>query len=201
LGEPGPRSATLVTIRPDRSVQVEERFTSVAQLQRITLDITGVEGWEELVQRITQALEQARRPIPSGHLVTRLVLTGATPLAWRIRKHLDDLTAEARERARVIGNCWVEKIEVAIALPAADKEPCEPMLQLKRLMVQDVMHSDSVRTQLSALCELLRRQLPAECREALGADQAAFEQQLTILAREGIEDVLARLHADTPRAG
>jgi DNA repair exonuclease SbcCD nuclease subunit len=203
VDEPGARSATLVTIRADRSLQVEERFTSRAQLERLPIDVTGIEDWNELAKRICHALEHARRGSPSDHLVARLQLAGSTPLAWRIRRDMALLTAEARERARVIGACWVEKVESSCGPPPAPvpESPSDPVMELKRLIEQDVMHSDSFRTQLAAVCEELRRQLPAEARDVLGSDPAAFQDQLAHLAREGIEDALARLHADAPGGG
>jgi hypothetical protein len=179
-------------------VQVEERFTSLAQLERLTIDVTGIDDWKELAQRISHALEQARRGIPSDHLVARLQLAGSTPLAWRIRRDIDLLTAEARERARVIGSCWVEKVDSSCETPALTipESPSDPLIELKRLIEQDVLHSQSFRTQLTAVYEELRRKLPAEVREVLGADAAAFQDTLAWLAHEGIEDVFARLHAD-----
>ena len=46
------------------------------------------------------------------------------------------------------------------------------------------------------MADELRRKLPAECRDIFGSDEKAFRDGLALLAREGMEDVLARLHAD-----
>jgi DNA repair exonuclease SbcCD nuclease subunit len=203
INEPGARSATLVTVREDRSVHLEERFTSLAQLERVDIDVTGIADWKELAGSIAQGLELARRGIPSDHLVARLHLTGTTPLAWRIRRDIDLLTTESRERARGIGACWVEKLETSTQAPHApgSEESSDPLVELRHLIEQDVLGSESFRSQLVALSDELRRKLPAECREALGADHAAFKENLALLAREGIEDVLARLHADEKEDG
>ena len=111
VNEAGAKSATLVTVLDNRTLQVEECFTSVAQFERVDIDLTGVDDWRNLVGQIGHSLEQARQGIPSEQLVARLHLTGATPLAWRIRRDIDLLTAESQERASVIGACWVEKLE------------------------------------------------------------------------------------------
>jgi DNA repair exonuclease SbcCD nuclease subunit len=198
VSESGARSASLVTIRPDLSMQVQERLTSLVQFERVPVDLSAVDDWAELVTRITKALEQARRAVPSDHLVARLHLTGATPLAWRIRKHLDVLTTEARERARVIGGCWVEQLEAATtALPAAVKDSNSPLVELKRLIDQDVLHSNDFRAQLAAVCNELRRTLPPECSHLLDPDQADFKDQMARLSRDGVEDILSHLHTDT----
>jgi hypothetical protein len=41
----------------------------------------------------------------------------------------------------------------------------------------------------------LRTQLPQECRNLLGADEAAFKAAVAELVKEGVDDVLARLHS------
>ncbi len=85
INEPGPKSASLVTIGDDRSIRVEERPTSVAEFQRHSVDLAGVEDWRAALKRIEASLEEARTMAASEHLVARLKLEGATPLAWRLR--------------------------------------------------------------------------------------------------------------------
>jgi DNA repair protein SbcD/Mre11 len=196
INEAGAKSATLVTIQDDRTIQVEERFTSLAQFERVGIDVTGIEDWRNLVATMSRSLEQARPGIPSSHLVARLHLTGATSLAWRIRRDIDLLTAEARERASVIGGCWVEKLETSCQTPGAvTEESSDPLLELRRLIEGGVIDSYAFRAELAAMADEVRRKLPAECRDIFGSDEAAFRDSLALLAREGMEDVLARLHA------
>lgn len=198
VNEAGAKSATLVTIRDDRTLQVEERFTSLAQFERVGIDVTGCEDWRDLARRISHSLELARREIPSDHLVARLHLTGATPLAWRIRRDIDLLTTESQERASVIGACWVEKLETSCQPPHATTtgESSDPLLELRRLIEGEVIDSDAFQAELAAAADELRRKLPAESRDIFGSDEAAFRDNLALLARDGMEDALARLHAD-----
>lgn len=46
INEAGEKSVTLVTIRDERSVEIEERLTSVAQFERVSVDLTGALGME-----------------------------------------------------------------------------------------------------------------------------------------------------------
>ncbi len=198
VNEAGAKSATLVTIRDDRTLQAEERFTSLAQFERVNIDVTGCEDWRDLAGRISYSLELARRGIPSDHLVARLHLSGTTPLAWRIRRDIDLLTAESQDRASVIGACWVEKLETSCQppRPVTAEEPSDPLLELRRLIVGEVLDSNAFQTELSTAADELRKKLPAECRDIFGSDEAAFRENLALLARDGMEDALARLHAD-----
>ncbi len=60
---------------------------------------------------------------------------------------------------------------------------------------EEVIRSDAFRMDVKRIAEELRDQLPAECRNVLGSDEAAFETALAGLVTEGADDVLARLYA------
>lgn len=196
INEAGAKSVTLVTIREDRSIHIEERATSIAQFERVLVDATGLDDWRDLVTAVTRALEQTRASVVSEHLVARLRLTGATPLSWRVRRDLDLLKAEADDRGSLIGACWIEKLEVATHSPNETAEPtADPLVELRRLIEEDVLQSETFQTELLAVAEELRAQLPQECRDSLGADETAFKAGLALVAQEGADDILAKLHA------
>lgn len=196
INEAGAKSVTLVTVGDDRSVKVEERDTSIAQFERISVDATGLTEWRDLVTAIEHALGQARSGVAAQHLVARIQITGTTPLAWRMRSDHDLLKAEADSRASAIGACWVEKLEVTCYPPgeAAGLAP-SPLHELRRLINDEVLQSDAFQSEFADIVSELRGQLPAESRRWFGDDEAAFKAQLAILAHEGTEDILARLHA------
>jgi DNA repair exonuclease SbcCD nuclease subunit len=196
INESGEKSVTLVTILDDRSIHIEERVTSIAQFERVSVDAAGLEDWSDLVAAMTRAMEQARDVVASEHLVARLRVIGATPLSWRIRRDLDLLKTEADDRGSLIGACWIEKLEVATHSPTkAAESAADPLVELRRRIEEEVLQSESFRTELIAVADELRSQLPQECRDSLGADEATFKAGLTLLAQEGAEYILARLHA------
>ena len=45
------------------------------------------------------------------------------------------------------------------------------------------------------MAEEIRAQLPQECRDIFGKDEASFQEAIARLAREGAEGVMARLEA------
>ena len=49
INEAGAKSVTLVTIDDDRSIHIEERVTSIAQFERVSVDATGIADWRDLV--------------------------------------------------------------------------------------------------------------------------------------------------------
>ncbi|MFG1396327.1 metallophosphoesterase family protein [Roseixanthobacter pseudopolyaromaticivorans] len=196
INEAGPKSVTLVTIADDRSIHIEDRATSIAQFARVPVDATGIEDWRDLVAAVGQALEQERSRVGAEHLVARVEINGRTPLAWRMRRDLDLLKTEADARASLIGTCWIEKLDVGAApAPVSAASTADPLHELHQLIQGEIIRSDSFQADLIAIVEELRVQLPPECRDALGSDEGAFKAVLAQLAREGAEDVIARLHA------
>ncbi|SFK63874.1 DNA repair exonuclease SbcCD nuclease subunit [Methylocapsa palsarum] len=202
INEDGAKSVTLVTIADDRSIRIEERVTSAAQFERLSFDATGVDDWRQLVGALGEALERALAGVASEHWVARVRLTGATPLAWRIRRDLDLLKAEVDDRGSVIGTCWVEKLEVACRPPGAMDSPADdPVTQLRRLIGAEILRSEAYQAEVVDIAEELRAQLPPECRGLFGGDEPAFKAVLAELVKEGAEDVLARLHSSAEGGG
>ena len=196
INEAGAKSATLVTVGDDRGVTLEERFTSVAQFERVPVDLDGALEWPEVAARITSALEKARTDARSEHLVARLSLKGNTPLAWRIRRDADMLRAEADERASAVGKAWIDKVEIDGLFhtgAAAGGDPADPLRELRRLVSDEVAASPELQLEAAGIAEDLRGQLPSECRHILGRDEGEFHATLAALVAEGTEDVLARL--------
>lgn len=197
INEAGAKSVSLVTIADDRSIHIEERVTSVAQFERVAVDLGGVGEWREAVGRIAGALERARGAVASEHLVARLQLSGATPLAWRLRRDIDLMKSEADDRAAVLGRCWVEKVDInRVASPAAAAaQPADPVAELRRLIADEIVPSEHFRAEVATIVDELISQLPQELRSLLGKDEPSQAAALVGLSRDGVEDVLARLHA------
>jgi DNA repair exonuclease SbcCD nuclease subunit len=196
INESGRKSVTLVTIADDRSVRLEERPTSVAQFERVAVNLDGVDAWPAIAAAIAKALEEASDGALSEHMVARLSIRGATPLAWQIRRDRDLIKAEADERASVIGKVSIEKVEIACVAPdAAAHSAADPLVDLRALIASDIAHSSAYEAAVIEIAKELQIQLPPEARGVFGNDEASFKAILAQLADEGAEDVLARLHA------
>src|SRR5690606_32172002 len=116
IGEAGTKSVSLVTILDDRSIHIDERPVSIAEFQRIEIDLDGVSHWYEVVERIERSLGPASDASGSDQLIARIHLTGSSAipsaLAWSIRRDRDLLLAEAENRASGIGQCWIDRVEL-----------------------------------------------------------------------------------------
>lgn len=196
INEAGEKTVTLVTVHDDHTLSIEERPTSLAQFARITVDMSSAETWREAADLIEKAMAGERDRTPSLHLVSRVRLTGATPLTWRLRRDRDLLLAEVEQRAESLGNTWIEKIEIATTAPVGTMvggATADPVLELGELMYNDIIHQHGVRQAVRDLIKELRDDLPPEARSFSGDDEDAFETLVDQLLSEGSEDLLARL--------
>ncbi|OQM73344.1 metallophosphoesterase family protein [Manganibacter manganicus] len=196
INEAGEKTVTLVTVGDDRNLIVGERATSIAQFERIPVDLSSATTWRETAELIEQGIGAVRDRTRSAHLVGRLRLTGATPLSWQLRRDRDLLLAETEQRAEGLGKTWIEKIEIATTAPVntpAGGATADPVLELGELMRSDIIHQHGVREAVRDLVKELRDDLPPEARGFSGDDEAAFEALVDQLLTEGSEDMLARL--------
>jgi len=196
INEAGPKSVTLVTVTDNGTIEIEERHTSIAQFERVSFNVSGIEDWRDLVAAFDAAIERARDAATSEHLVARILVGGSSPLAWRLRADHDLLKAEMDERASMLGGCWIEQVDIDCAPPGETSEsPDNPIMEMRLLIRDEVIASDGFEAQVAAIAEELRGQLPRECRDLLGEDEAAFQARLADLIAAGADDVLARLYA------
>ncbi len=196
INEAGEKTVTLVTVNDDCSITLEERATSIAQFERIPVDLASATTWREAAELIEQGIGTARDATRSAHLVGRLRLTGATPLSWQLRRDRDLLLAETEQRTEGYGKTWIEKIEIATTVPistSAGSVTADPVLELGELMRSDIIRQHGVRDIVRDLVKELRDDLPPEARGFSGDDEAAFEALVDQLLTEGSEDILARL--------
>ena len=196
INEAGAKSVTLVTITDDRSIEIEERPTSVAQFERVSVDLTGTVEWSEVVARVRSALEDVRTSVRSRHAVVRLGLTGVSPLSWALIRDSDVLLGDAEHVAEQVGDTWVEKIELGLDEPMTEPIDgvADPVLELAQSMRSDA-DSEAFRAEARAFVQKMIADLPADGRDFAGKDEDGLEQFLDRVLASGAELVTARLKA------
>jgi DNA repair exonuclease SbcCD nuclease subunit len=196
INEAGEKTVSLVTVGDDRSILVEERLTSIAEFRRIGVDLSGVGEWRDAVDAIEKVLRADRQSTHSPHLVARLRITGATPLAWQLRRDADLLQEEASHRAEHLGRTWIEKLELAVSPPAVGGQTvADPVIELGELMRDDVIGRPGFRDDIRQMVRELLDDLPPESRRFVGQDEASFDSFVEELLRDGADDIAARMKA------
>ncbi|MGD9476908.1 metallophosphoesterase family protein [Shinella sp. G-2] len=194
INEGGPKGITLATVAEDGIITCAVHPVAVAIFERLAVDLSGIEDWPGMLAAAEDVLAEARGAAGGAHLVARLTLSGATPLAWRLRRDEDLLLGELQNLAASLGECWIEAVDLAVTPPAAaDGADAGPLAELDRLMRADVLENHAYRADLRETLADLLRQLPKEARSLLAADEAAEEALLADLSEAGAAAVLARL--------
>ncbi len=197
ISEAGPKSATLVMIADDGRITLEERVTSIAQFERVQIDVTGLAEWPDILGALETGLRVTRDAAVSDHLVARLEIVGHTTLALRLRRDPDVLLGEAQQAAASLPRTAIEKISVDAHAPAmpADASGYDPVVELRALIEGEVLGSAAFRANIRDVVTDLQRQLPPELRDVLGETDEAITETIARIITEGGEDVLARLDA------
>lgn len=197
INESGVKTVSLVTVADDRTVTVEERRTSIAQFERVDVDLTGVDDWRDAAMAIEAALQAQRDHTASPHLVARLRLSGRTPLSWQLRRDVDLMQTEAEQRGDRVGRTWIEKLELAFEapVPLADEAVADPVIELGALMRDDVIARSGFRDDVREMVRDLLADLPPESRAFAGHDETGFERFIDSLLADGAEDIAARMKA------
>ncbi|WP_312858561.1 hypothetical protein [Rhizobium sp. G21] len=192
INEAGAKSVSLVTVSDNGEITVQERSVASARFDRVEVDLADVFDWSDAVARIARSLE-AQTP-GDHHGVVRLKLTGSTPLAWRLRRELDLVKAEAELTAGRLGRLFVEQVESACRpLETKTETSGDPVAELAGLIEADVLAGPAFRDLAMDAANELIKGLPPELRGLFGQDEAEFAQRLDALARDGVDTVLARL--------
>jgi DNA repair exonuclease SbcCD nuclease subunit len=203
INEAGPKSATLVEVDDRRRVQLSVLPTASAVFERVSLDVSPVVDKADLTRQFDRVLEQAAEAAGARAgevtLVVRLTLTGATTLSSFLRRDADLILAEAKAAADRVGAVAIEGVEIDTRAPgqllapgtAADR--LGPLVELRALVLEGGEALAPVRAQAIETLEKLRRALPAEARDVLGADDAATAALAERMIAQGVDDVLARL--------
>ena len=193
IGEAGAKSVTLVHVADDGAVSVAARPIAVARFARLDVPLDLAEDWPDVVATLSAALRAARRDHAEDHLVLRPVLTGRTPLLWRLRRDLGLLADEARLTAEGIGTLWIDKLELACT-DAAPPDTAGPLAELARQIAEMTTPPSAILAEADAVLEALAKSLPKDVRGMLGDDPAAQAAIRDALLQEGAAEVLAHLH-------
>lgn len=186
MGEAGPHSVTLGSY--DGTLRLEERFVAGLRFERLALDLSGLTDWAEALAALTAALRAAAGPRTEDHLVLRLVLSGATPLSFRIARDLDRLTQEAVAVAESLPGLWIDKLENRTTGAAQSALPAD-LVQI----TADMAHDPALIAAMSQTAADLLQDLPPDLRNLLGDDAAALDSACRDLLTEGLSRLLPRL--------
>lgn len=196
IGEAGARSVTLVTVADDNGVTVEERSVAPIRFDRVAVDCGGAGDWADLLDRLEGAIRAAAgAPRAAEHLVLRPVLSGASPLAWRLGRDADRLTEEARALAGDAG-VWLDKLELRVTADGAVDAGAHLPAELVRMVLDELPDDPGFLAELGAVAADLASVLPPEARDALGDDAEQQTRLCRDLLARGAPEILSAIAPD-----
>ena len=201
-GERGGKSASLVTIRDDGTMELDELPTSLVVFDRIEAVVPPGADWDDALDAAERALMEAGPSAGSAReMVVRLALTGGTERHAQLRRDADLFHAELAARIGGGGGVFVEKLDMRVTAPASEGADPTPVRELLADMVGVAAERD-FRAESDELIAEIVRSLPRAARErAFPAGEAEREALLAALAAEGIADLVARIEGGAARDG
>lgn len=207
--ETGPKGALLVGYSSSGIESVEPCYVDVARYAHVTLDVSGVLHFDDVLDRLPRLFEAALSEAEGRVLGLRLELTGATPLHTRLVAS-DALLHEAHKLADDVGGeeLWIEKLQVHTAPEraalASDQGVISELIAALGARRSDRALLDALSAELS---ERLGNRLPPELREGSegvcledpGFVAARFDAALQLLAArlQGLPELSAKEPGET----
>lgn len=192
IGESGEKSVSLVGIADTGEITVEPRSVALLRFERLAIPLDGLADWAEIAPVLRAAFARAQDDLPAEHLVLRPRLTGATPLAWRLRRDRDLALAQAASEAEAIGNLWIDSLDLAVTDPA-EARAAGAIPDLARLVAAAMPPDAAMDLQMQRLADDLVQALPRDLRDLLGNTDEAARLHRAGLLEDGAAEVLAAL--------
>jgi len=191
INESGAKSVTLVEISKEGGVSLEERFTSLVQFERISIDLTGAENWSDFVEISKAKLKQLAANSSSDNTIVRIELFGISPIANILRRDTDRVLEQLNDICESL-NVFIEQCEVKcnVQLIETKSTGSNPLTDLRRLMTGNNFAKENIEEKMDVLLKELQKKLPPELRDNFEDPSGTLKAQYL---NEGTEDVLARL--------
>ncbi|GGJ40438.1 metallophosphoesterase [Neoroseomonas lacus] len=145
--ETGPKGVVIVEVVDREVVAVDPVEVDVIRWATVDVDCAGADR-DGVVSRMRDRLVEAHASTSGGRpLIVRLVLTGATEYAARIREDALSLRDDARAVAEAIGSgIWIEKVQVGLTGAATQSGGHLP--DDLTSLIEEAIHCEALATEL-----------------------------------------------------
>lgn len=193
MGEPGPKSATLLTI--DNAIEIEEVPTSAVEFLHIQVDVADTDSDDALRDMLRRTLRDTARNLVSESGVVRLELAGSTRRRWQVLRDQDVWKETAAQYARETGTLWLDKVVFDLSDTAEPGHSAtDELAGIMKTIREEPGFSETCRAEIEGILQELAPQRRAE----LLPDEAAMNQLARRLAEAGANRILARMKGATP---
>lgn len=192
MGEPGPKSATLLTI--DKAIEIEEVPTSAVEFLHIQVDVADTDSDDALRDALRRTVRDTARNLVSESAVVRLELTGSTRRRWQVLRDQDVWKETAAQYARETGTLWLDKVVFDLSDTAEPGHSAtDELAGIMKTIREEPGFSETCRAEIEGILQ----ELAPQRRAVLLPDEAAMDQLARLLAEAGADRILARMKGAT----
>ncbi len=106
------KGCTLVEVEQQQIIKVEHKPLDVLRWFSCTLDVSEYHSVDAILDATEQRLLDKQAAHPQHFLAIRLILQGQSPVHHELQAQIDYWQQEFRALANVLGNLWLEKIQI-----------------------------------------------------------------------------------------
>lgn len=188
IGEPGPKSATLLTI--GETIEVAEVPTSSVEFLNVTIDATEAENEDGLRGLLRNVLRETANSLISDSGVIRLFLTGSTPRRWQILRDQDVWIEAVSQYARETGSLWLDKLVFYLSdVAETGSSATDELAAIMETIRQEPGFAETCRADIKTIMA----ELPAQRRGELVPDENSMDALARRLSEAGTQRMLARM--------
>ncbi len=177
--ETGPKGCLLVTVDDDRSLKTEFHALDVVRWEVLRQDVSDLQNIDEVLNQITQAIEEHHGNAEGRLLALRVELTGTGPIHRELHAHkfrwINEIRSIAIDAGK--GDVWIEKLK----LLTSDR----PQRQIDGTVSDDAIGElislfETARSNPDGLSDLgfdlsdIIRKLPSELKSQIPVDDPAW---------------------------
>lgn len=178
--ETGPKGALLVTAVDGRITEVEPRTLDVVRWCRVDVDATGAAHGYDAVDRVREALEEARERAEERPLAARVIVRGTSAAHDMLVRDPERWEAAIRAAAMDLGEIWLEAVRFCTSrsVQAADLAANDDAVGHVARGLIELAADARARRELAGEIEGLLRKLPADVRAEVRLDDEAALAEL-----------------------
>ena len=189
IRETGAKGASLVRVEDGRICGVEHLSFDVLRFVRLEIDLEGLASRAACLEKVSAALESARKEADGRLLAARLRLVGRTVVSDELHRDHDEFLLACRDLANSREDVWIEKLEQRTHAPtSANGSDIIEVLDLE---------SQTLRAQVLASLQkdldTLRTKVPPGLASAADLPDLADPEVLDGLLDAAQEEVVRRL--------
>ena len=189
IGEPGPQSATLITI-DEGIISTAEFATSSIEFTSLELNVSALQEPNALQALAQESLQELLNTLHSSDAIVRIRLFGQSTLRWQWMRDREQWIETFNLLCRGTGRLWLEKLIFDIDDTPKSVADTTALGELSSLM-SSIRAEEAFNEEAIALIDEVLATLPASERQKLLPSEQSQRELASSLSKQGEQQLLA----------